>query len=134
MNKKLKRILEEEERTERKIEELQEHLKEVRIARKVEEDNAIIRSVRSMKLDRRSLLELLNGIQSGDANIVVDVSEDDDTDVPDDGGSMDSTDADEDADADDPPSDFADESVSESADALEDLSSDVLKGDDYYGY
>ncbi len=65
MNKKLKRLIEDEETTTAKIEELQTHLKEVRIARKQEEDLEIVRSVRARKLGARDLLELLEGIQRG---------------------------------------------------------------------
>ena len=65
MNRKLKRYLDEEERTVAKIAELQEHLKEVRIAKKQEEDTEIIRSIRGMKLDGRALFSMLNGIQDG---------------------------------------------------------------------
>ncbi len=65
VNKKLKRLIEDEETTMAKIEELQTHLKEVRIARKQEEDLEIVRSIRARKLGARDLLELLEGIQSG---------------------------------------------------------------------
>lgn len=65
MNKKLKRLIEDEENTTAKIEELQTHLKEVRIARKQEEDLEIVRSVRARKLGARDLFELLEGIQTG---------------------------------------------------------------------
>ena len=64
-NRKLKRLIEDEESTMAKIEELQAHLKEVRTARKQEEDLEIVRSVRTRKLGARDLLELLEGIQSG---------------------------------------------------------------------
>ena len=64
-NRKLKRLIEDEESTMAKIEELQTHLKEVRTARKQEEDLEIVRSVRTRKLGARDLLELLEGIQSG---------------------------------------------------------------------
>lgn len=65
MYKKLKRLIEDEESTMAKIEELQAHLKEVRMARKQEEDQEIVRSVRARKLGARALLELLEGIQEG---------------------------------------------------------------------
>ena len=52
-----------------KIEELQEHLKELRIARKQEEDEQIVRSIRTMKLGARELLSLINGIQDGSVSI-----------------------------------------------------------------
>lgn len=70
MNKRLKKVLEEEARTEKKIAELQAHLRDLRAARKQEEDAAILRSIRSMKLEKNELLELLNGIQSGEVNML----------------------------------------------------------------
>ena len=69
MNKRLKRYLEEEERTVAKITELQEHLETLRIAKKQEEDAEIIRSIRSMKLDGRTLFNVLNGIQEGGVDV-----------------------------------------------------------------
>lgn len=69
LSKRLKRLIEDEERTMAKLEELQLHLKEVRIARKQEEDQEIVRSIRTMKLGARDLLELLSGIQSGSVSI-----------------------------------------------------------------
>lgn len=65
MNKKLNRLIEDEEITMAKIEELQKHLKDVRAARKQEEDQEIVRCVRARKLGSRALLELLEGIQDG---------------------------------------------------------------------
>ena len=69
MSKRLKRLIEDEERTIAKIEELQEHLKEIRIARKQEEDQEIVRSIRTMKLGARELFSLLSGIQDGSVSI-----------------------------------------------------------------
>ena len=70
MNKRLRKYLDEEARTEKKIAELQEHLKDVRAARKQEENDAIVRSIRSMKLEKHELLELLDGIQSGEVDML----------------------------------------------------------------
>ena len=64
-NRKLKRLIEEEERTQAKIVELGEYLKEIRENRKREEDLQIIRSIRSMKLGARELFDLLGGIERG---------------------------------------------------------------------
>ncbi len=75
MNRKLKRYLEEEEKTVAKIAELQEHLKTLRIAKKQEEDTEIIRSIRGMKLDGRTLFHVLNGIQDGGIDIQALLSE-----------------------------------------------------------
>ena len=70
MNKRLRKYLDEEARTEKKIAELQEHLRDVRAARKQEENDAIVRSIRSMKLEKHELLELLDGIQSGEVDML----------------------------------------------------------------
>ena len=69
MNRKLKKLIEDEETTLAKIEELQEHLKDVRRARKDEENLEIIRSFRTMKLAPREMLSLLDGIQKGSVSI-----------------------------------------------------------------
>ena len=65
MNARLKRLLEEIRKTEKRIAEWQEHLKELNVRRKQMEDAEIIKSVRSMKLDSRQLLEVLDRIQNG---------------------------------------------------------------------
>lgn len=83
MNKKLKSIIREETRTEKQIEDLQEHLKEVRIRRKQIEDDAILRSIRSLKLDRGSLFDLLNGIQEGNIDMMALIADEDEYDEPD---------------------------------------------------
>ena len=70
MNKRLRKCLDEEERVEKKISELKDHLKDVKAARKQEEDNAIVSSLRSKKLEGRELLELLDGIMSGDVEMI----------------------------------------------------------------
>lgn len=69
MNKRLVRYLDEADRTEAKIAELQEHLKGVRAAQKAEEDIEIVKSIRSMKLNGRELLAVLNGLQDGSLKI-----------------------------------------------------------------
>ncbi|MDD3186079.1 MAG: DUF4315 family protein [Clostridia bacterium] len=69
MNKKLKRYLDEIDKTNGKIAELQEYLKSVQIALKKEEDGEIIRSIRSMKLEPKALFDLLNGLQDGSLTI-----------------------------------------------------------------
>ena len=65
MNMKLKKLLNDIQKTEDKIAELQEHLKRQNTLRQQMEDIEIIKSFRSMKLDSRSLLVLLDGIQKG---------------------------------------------------------------------
>lgn len=72
MNRKIKRYLDEIERTEKKIEELQAYLKGVRVALKAEEENEMIKSIRSMKLNSHELFDLLNGIQDGSISFQVD--------------------------------------------------------------
>ena len=59
MNRKLHRVLDEIQKTERKIAEWQEHLKEQL------ENQEIVKTIRSMKLDSRRMLELLEGLQEG---------------------------------------------------------------------
>ena len=65
MNMKLKKILDDIQKTEDKIAELQEHLKRQNTLKQQMEDVEIIKSFRSMKLDSRELLVLLDGIQKG---------------------------------------------------------------------
>lgn len=65
MNKKIKKYMDEIQKTEKKIEELQQYLKGLRTALKQEEDSEMIKSIRSMKLDTQALHGLLNGIQDG---------------------------------------------------------------------
>lgn len=69
MNMKLKKILDDIQKTEDKIEELQEHLKRQNTLKQQMEDMEIIKSFRSMKLDSRELLVLLDGIQKGTVTI-----------------------------------------------------------------
>ena len=59
MNMKLKKILDDIQKTEDKIAELQEHLKRQNTLKQQMEDVEIIKSFRSMKLDSRELLVLL---------------------------------------------------------------------------
>ena len=65
MSRRLKKLIEEEEKTMARISELQDFLKEIREARKKEEDLEIVRSIRSMKLGARDLFDLLTAIQDG---------------------------------------------------------------------
>jgi hypothetical protein len=65
MNMKLKKILDDIQKTEEKISEWQEQLKLLNTQKKQMEDMEIIKSIRSMKLDSRELLLLLDGIQNG---------------------------------------------------------------------
>ena len=69
MNMKLKKILDDIQKTEDKIAELQEHLKRQSTLKQQIEDVEIIKSFRSMKLDSRELLVLLDGIQKGTVTI-----------------------------------------------------------------
>ena len=66
MNMKLKKILDDIQKTEDKIAELQEHLKRQNTLKQQME---IIKSFRSMKLGSRELLVLLDGIQKGTVTI-----------------------------------------------------------------
>ena len=74
MNMKLKKILDDIQKTEDKIEELQEHLKRQNTLKQQMEDMEIIKSFRSMKLDSRELLVLLDGIQKG--TVMIQINED----------------------------------------------------------
>ena len=69
MNMKLKKLLNDIQKTEDKIAELQEHLKRQNTLKQQMEDMEIIKSFRSMKLDSRELLVLLDGIQKGTVTI-----------------------------------------------------------------
>lgn len=70
MNKKLKRYLDEEEKTEGRIAELQDYLKSIRAARKQEEDLEMVRSIRSLKLGGHELMELLSSIADSTITLV----------------------------------------------------------------
>ncbi len=61
----MKKYLNDAEKTESKIAELEEYLRNVRAAQKKEEDNEIVRAIRSTKLGGRDLLALLENIQAG---------------------------------------------------------------------
>lgn len=65
MNRKIKRYLEEIDKTERKLEELNSYLKGIRAALRAEEETEMIKTIRGMKLEGRELFEFLNNIQSG---------------------------------------------------------------------
>jgi hypothetical protein len=59
MGKKLQKYLDEAEKTEQQIAELEERLKTIRAAQKKEEDSEIIRAIRSTKMGGRELLALI---------------------------------------------------------------------------
>ena len=65
MNRKIKKYLEEIDKTEKKMVELQTYLKGIKAALKEEENNEIIRSIRSKHYNSKELLEVLSGIQNG---------------------------------------------------------------------
>ncbi len=65
MNKKLHRVLDEIQKTEKKIAAWQEHLVELNVQKEMLEDAEIIKSVRSMRLGSRELLAVLEGVQNG---------------------------------------------------------------------
>lgn len=69
MNRKLHRVLDEIRKTEKKIAEWQEHLKELKLLAEQLENEEIVKTIRSMKLDGRRMLELLEGIQEGTVSI-----------------------------------------------------------------
>ena len=77
MNTKLGKILDEIQKTEERIAQWQEHLRELNVRKKQLEDEAIIKSIRSMKLDSRSLLTVLDGIQKGTVSLAEIAGEED---------------------------------------------------------
>lgn len=62
MGKKLQKYLDEAEKTEQQIVELEERLRTIRAAQKKEEDSEIIRAIRSTKMGGRELLALLDNL------------------------------------------------------------------------
>ncbi|MBC5744886.1 DUF4315 family protein [Lachnospiraceae bacterium MD308] len=64
-NRKLYRVLDEIQKTEKKIAVWQEHLSKLNEQREMLENAEIIKSVRSMKLGSRELLSVLEGVQNG---------------------------------------------------------------------
>ena len=69
MNMKLKKVLDEIQKTEERITEWQEHLKELKLLAEQLENQEIVKTIRSMKLDSHRMLELLEGIQEGTVSI-----------------------------------------------------------------
>ena len=67
--RKLKRLIETEERLVSRIFQLQEELKIVRESRKKEEELEMVRTLRSLKLGGRDLFNLLEGIQDGSVSL-----------------------------------------------------------------
>ena len=65
MNMRLKKVLDDIQKTENKILELQEHVRQLRIQKKQMEDAEIIKAIRSMKMGSREMLTFLDGIQKG---------------------------------------------------------------------
>lgn len=63
MNKRLNRILEEIQKTEKRIAEWQSHLKNLNEQRKQVEDTVILKCVRSTKLEGMELLAFLERLQ-----------------------------------------------------------------------
>ena len=57
MNMRLKKVLDDIQKTENKILELQEHVRQLRIQKKQMEDAEIIKAIRSMKMDSRKMLK-----------------------------------------------------------------------------
>ena len=65
MNMRLKKVLDDIQKTEDKILELQEYVKKLKIQRKQMEDPEILKAIHSMKMDSREMLTFLDGIQNG---------------------------------------------------------------------
>ena len=62
---RLKKVLDDIQKTEDKILELQEYVKKLKIQKNQMEDAEIIKAIRSMKMDSREMLTFLDGIQNG---------------------------------------------------------------------
>ena len=73
MGKKLQKYLDEAEKTEQQIAELEERLRTIRAAQKKEESE-IIRAIRSTKMGGRELLALLDNIQAGNVTFLTAVN------------------------------------------------------------
>ena len=73
MNMRLKKVLDDIQKTEDKILELQEYVKKLKIQKKQMEDAEIIKAIRSMKMDSREMLTFLDGIQNGTVTMQFDV-------------------------------------------------------------
>lgn len=82
MNKRLNRILDEIQKTEEKIAGWQEHLRELNVLREQLENQEIVKSVRSMRLDSRKMLEFLEEIQNGTIAIQCGAKGNADADTP----------------------------------------------------
>jgi len=65
LNKKLNRVLDDIQKTEEKIAVWQEHLRELNVLREQLEEQEIVKSFRSLKLEGRQMLAVLEGIQNG---------------------------------------------------------------------
>ena len=72
MNMRLKKVLDDIQKTEDKILELQEYVKKLKIQKKQMEDAEIIKAIRSMKMDSREMLTFLDGIQNGTVTLQFD--------------------------------------------------------------
>lgn len=72
MNVKLKRVIEEIDKIEKKVSEWQDQLKLLRQQRKQLEDQEIIKSIRSMQMSGTDMITLLDGIQNGSIRFVSD--------------------------------------------------------------
>lgn len=65
INKKLLRVLDEIQKAEEKLAQWQKYLEELHIRKEQLENQEIVKSIRSMKLESRELLSVLLDIQSG---------------------------------------------------------------------
>lgn len=72
MNAKLKRVIEEIGRTEKKISEWQEQLRNLKQQRKQLKDQEIIKAIRSMQMSGADMISLMDGIQDGSVRFVSD--------------------------------------------------------------
>lgn len=68
-SRRLRKLIREEEKTVAKIAELQEYLEEIRASKKMEEDDEILKSFRSMDMGAWDLYNLTTGIQKGNISM-----------------------------------------------------------------
>ena len=85
MNRKIRKYLKEEDQIDKKIAELLSQKADLEVARGLEEEKEILKAIRSMKLDKHELADLLDGLQSGEVSLLRSddfLEEDGSTDAP----------------------------------------------------
>ena len=70
MNRKIRKYLKEEDQIDKKIAELLSQKADLEVARGLEEEKEILKAIRSMKLDKHELADLLDGLQNGEVSLL----------------------------------------------------------------